>query len=282
MEEENTIEIDVVMNDPLIKVYSLEVEEGKRIGTYIEETLNFSVECCALQSSDLRRRQTYELKQLQLIIHVVDGRTLLVDKDGLYNQFLCSGGNVCLALSGIETDEQTAITELVQAGQTSIEYLIKAGRFFAFNYLPCASHLDLLTRLIENATFFVATDQMRSSDDNTTPLITKVSSSARVLVQSWALPVFNHVTASFRPSQEEDDEGQRSRKRTSFSLEEEISNTIEDDDWDFCDDVIDFCQAKAATSFSSSSLQLEVEERVLQSPSLPSASVMPSKDDVAV
>ena len=90
--------------------------------------------------------------ELIVLLHVVDGRTLLVDRDGLYNAFFreaaaATCGNVLLALHGVPTPDgavanEDALVELIDDGQASMWQLHKCGRFLTWDGAP--SRLSLV------------------------------------------------------------------------------------------------------------------------------------------
>lgn len=93
---------------------------------------------------DYRNRSGRARNTLACLCHYAEGRTLLLDNDGLYNSFLESTvtlyeGNVFLILSGIDSTpanamyDVDAVSDLIEGGQVSVAALCDAGRFFTCN-----------------------------------------------------------------------------------------------------------------------------------------------------
>ncbi|KAG5176258.1 hypothetical protein JKP88DRAFT_203024 [Tribonema minus] len=90
---------------------------------------------------------------LALLVHFSEGRVLLTDKDGLYNDFLLeavklAGGNLLIAVSGVETAPGTLAHEgVVQAlaysgGQRAVLSIHQQKRFLTWAKEPAPVHLD--------------------------------------------------------------------------------------------------------------------------------------------
>jgi hypothetical protein len=98
----------------------------------------------ALEQQELRSYRAQPatlLGGLACLCHYAEGRTLLLDTDGLYNPFLETtinlyDGNVFCILSGVDNTpadalcEIGAVSDLIEGGQISIAALCDAGRFF--------------------------------------------------------------------------------------------------------------------------------------------------------
>lgn len=87
-----------------------------------------------------------------VLVHAVDGRTLLLDDNGSYNKFVAdaveaTGGNVAIALARCPIRCPTAVAELVAAGQTSIAEFHGKGRFLAWDAAPNAADLRRFAEL---------------------------------------------------------------------------------------------------------------------------------------
>ena len=87
-----------------------------------------------------------------VLVHAVDGRTLLLDDNGSYNKFVAdaveaTGGNVAIALARCPIRCPRAVAELVAAGQTSISEFHDKGRFLAWDAAPDAADLRRFAEL---------------------------------------------------------------------------------------------------------------------------------------
>ena len=88
-----------------------------------------------------------------VLVHAVDGRTLLLDDNGSYNKFVAdaveaTGGNVAIALARCPIRcPAAAVAELVAAGQTSIAEFHGKGRFLAWDAAPDAADLRRFAEL---------------------------------------------------------------------------------------------------------------------------------------
>lgn len=85
-----------------------------------------------------------------VLVHAVDGRTLLLDDNGSYNKFVAdaveaTGGNVAIALARCPI--RCPVAELVAAGQTSISEFHDKGRFLAWDAAPDAADLRRFAEL---------------------------------------------------------------------------------------------------------------------------------------
>jgi len=116
-----------------------------------------------------RRRRQHDSRELLLVVHSVDGRTLLLDENGYYNELICaSGGNVAVAVAGVP-DTQTleeVVAELVDSGQSSVWKLFKAKRFFKWDAKPSDDQLRQMA-LLWNAPPFEPTPDMRKAAKRT-------------------------------------------------------------------------------------------------------------------
>uniref|UniRef100_A0A7S3JRP1 Uncharacterized protein n=1 Tax=Aureoumbra lagunensis TaxID=44058 RepID=A0A7S3JRP1_9STRA len=92
-------------------------------------------------------------KDVILLCHYFDGRTLLTDNDGLYNTFLveavaATGGYVFVALTGVPADDRLArldlINQLTHDGQTSISELHRQKRFFTWDSFPSKAQVNII------------------------------------------------------------------------------------------------------------------------------------------
>ena len=87
-----------------------------------------------------------------VLVHAVDGRTLLLDDNGSYNKFVAdaveaTGGNVAIALARCPIRCPSAVAELVAAGQTSIAEFHDKGRFLVWDAAPDAADLRRFAEL---------------------------------------------------------------------------------------------------------------------------------------
>lgn len=164
-----------------VVVLSLEFTEAERLAALLRHRMGLpQVRAAELEVAQLRRREKPVPKQnqsdgLTILLHVVEGRTLLVDKDGLYNSWFCcmAGRNVVLALHGVDTPDDSvasvdAITELVDSRQTSILALHRVGRFLTWQHEPSRLHLSRLAVLREGVSFpyFEPTPEIMVFDTN--------------------------------------------------------------------------------------------------------------------
>ena len=157
----------------LVMIFGLDAAEN----AHLCETLQAELTDCCIETHELRRPTLRQFKvpqnvrggadrerarvaadatragpELIVLLHVVDGRTLLVDRDGLYNAFFreaaaATCGNVLLVLHGVETAESSvanedALVELIDDGQASMWQLHKCGRFLTWDAAP--SRLSLV------------------------------------------------------------------------------------------------------------------------------------------
>ena len=95
--------------------------------------------------------------ELACLCHYAEGRTLLLDTDGLYNSFLETTvtlyeGNVFLILCGIDSTpastlcDMDAVSDLIEGGQVSVAALCDAGRFFTCSEFLNEAQLRQLKR----------------------------------------------------------------------------------------------------------------------------------------
>eukprot|EP00635_Sarcinochrysidales_sp_CCMP3193_P014289 CAMPEP_0118890504 /NCGR_PEP_ID=MMETSP1166-20130328/936_1 /TAXON_ID=1104430 /ORGANISM="Chrysoreinhardia sp, Strain CCMP3193" /LENGTH=334 /DNA_ID=CAMNT_0006829117 /DNA_START=16 /DNA_END=1020 /DNA_ORIENTATION=- len=141
---------------PAVVVYSLDPLQ-ESLGAVLEG--HDSIWAAAFERlcrSTLRCRRSLPAS-LKLVVHAVDGRTLLVDDDGYYTEFLRdTDGRVAVALAGVSTSDDVlasaeVVTELVEAGQATVGKLFLAGRFFTWKSKPSATQLDRIAVLAEPA-----------------------------------------------------------------------------------------------------------------------------------
>jgi hypothetical protein len=126
--------VDVYCLDPSDHVDLLET-----IATVAQPLLN------TLLQHELRNycaNPNVALSSAACLVHYAEGRTLLLDADGLYNAFLATtisryNGNVFFILSGIDCATPRnalcnidTVGDLIEGGQVSIAALCDAGRFF--------------------------------------------------------------------------------------------------------------------------------------------------------
>ena len=156
-----------------VMIFGLDAAEN----AHLCETLRAELTDCCVETHELRRPTLRQFKvpqngrggadrerarvaadaaragpELIVLLHVVDGRTLLVDRDGLYNAFFreaaaATCGNVLLALHGVPTPDgavanEDALVELIDDGQASMWQLHKCGRFLTWDGAP--SRLSLV------------------------------------------------------------------------------------------------------------------------------------------
>mmetsp|Transcript_4060 Transcript_4060/g.16343 ORF Transcript_4060/g.16343 Transcript_4060/m.16343 type:complete len:448 (-) Transcript_4060:643-1986(-) len=169
----------VVEDDPLraptalprssmrVRVASVDEAEAERVAGLLGRALGAPVGVEVLRAAELRGRglarsppESAETdRTLTILVHVVDGRTLLVDRDGLYNAwFHRAGGDVALALTPIATPPESlacdlTVAELVDSGQSSVWPLHRARRFVTFGADgPTAAQLRRFAELADPAT----------------------------------------------------------------------------------------------------------------------------------
>ncbi|CAM9532992.1 unnamed protein product, partial [Heterosigma akashiwo] len=94
---------------------------------------------------------------LVLLVHFAEGRTLLTDADGLYNSFIykaceVSGGNVFIALAGIDTPSpalanEEAVADLAgNGGQSAVVELELSRRFLTWGDKPSDAQIEHLKK----------------------------------------------------------------------------------------------------------------------------------------
>eukprot|EP00638_Chattonella_subsalsa_P010376 CAMPEP_0117746696 /NCGR_PEP_ID=MMETSP0947-20121206/8093_1 /TAXON_ID=44440 /ORGANISM="Chattonella subsalsa, Strain CCMP2191" /LENGTH=135 /DNA_ID=CAMNT_0005564055 /DNA_START=157 /DNA_END=561 /DNA_ORIENTATION=- len=135
------------MRDFKIDVYGLDSRERMRLKKVLEKEIqaegyNIIVNSQALQRSQLKGCKLGPPVNMIVLCHFNEGRVLLTDKDGLYNDFIkeavnISSGNVFIALSGVQTEGALANSETVQAlvnhgNQESMEAIHSHGRFLTW------------------------------------------------------------------------------------------------------------------------------------------------------
>lgn len=129
-----------------VRVVSLDLAEAERVALALER-FGCEARASALNVAELRKR--HDEQELTLLVHFCEGRTLLVDRDGLYTSWLPR--NVALALSNVATSRGLAseevVAELVTSGQVSIGDLHDASRFLTWHSTPSATQLRRLKDL---------------------------------------------------------------------------------------------------------------------------------------
>ena len=207
-EEEETLEEEAL--PPAVVVCSLDPSQVNLMEILEAHDSIWSAGFERLSHESLRQRRLERQLSLRLVVHVVEGRTLLVDEDGYYNEVL--DGRVAIGLAGVPTaDDKLArddvVAELVDSGQSSIWRLVKEKRFFTWDTRPSALQIDRLIELIDPAAEpFEATDDMRhysnlfdkrsastSSSDSGFGVVSRPEVSG-LRFKAIALPVLTHLT----------------------------------------------------------------------------------------
>ena len=132
-------------------VYGVELDVAadlaKQLATYLGTTVRHECIVAGGTRDDLRGAS------FAVLVHAVDGRTLLLDDNGSYNKFVAdaveaTGGNVAIALARCPVRCPTAaVAELVAAGQTSISEFHDKGRFLVWDAAPDAADLRRFAEL---------------------------------------------------------------------------------------------------------------------------------------
>jgi len=150
-----------------IGIYGFDSLERETIRMRIEERSievncenNLIIYSVPLERNQLRAFTFGDLNNANMIIlcHYNEGRVLLTDKDGLYNDFLqeaikMTSGNVFLALSGVHTDglaNLETVNALTNSGeQQSIHEIYDCGRFLTWYEEPTAQHVSQILLAIK-------------------------------------------------------------------------------------------------------------------------------------
>ena len=132
-------------------VYGVELDVAadlaKQLATYLGTTVRHECIVAGGTGDDLRGAS------FAVLVHAVDGRTLLLDDNGSYNKFVAdaveaTGGNVAIALARCPIRcPRAAVAELVAAGQTSISEFHDKGRFLSWDAAPDAADLRRFAEL---------------------------------------------------------------------------------------------------------------------------------------
>ena len=131
-------------------VYGVELDVAadlaKQLATYLGTTVRHECIVAGGTRDDLRGAS------FAVLVHAVDGRTLLLDDNGSYNKFVAdaveaTGGNVAIALARCPIRCPRAVAELVAAGQTSISEFHDKGRFLVWDAAPDAADLRRFAEL---------------------------------------------------------------------------------------------------------------------------------------
>lgn len=163
-----------------VVIVSLELLAAVRLASLLRHKMGISqVHAAELDIPRLRRHEKPELKQnqsegLSVLLHVFEGRTLLVDKDGLCTTWFCcmARRNVVLALQGIETpDDGVMCVELVGSRQNSVLALHRVGRFWTWRHESSRAHLarSRVRRKGLSFPYFEPTPEIMVFDSHTLP-----------------------------------------------------------------------------------------------------------------
>ncbi|CAM9903879.1 unnamed protein product [Scytosiphon promiscuus] len=146
----------------MVDVYSLDSEEQRRVVKALRKALGEDVEVSSpppLLRSDLKgiklRRSPGDGARLILLCHYNEGRVLLTDEDGMYNDFIMeacrvTGGNVFVALAPVATPatalaNETLVTALAYSGgQRGLLSIHMQKRFLTWRKAPSEGQVECL------------------------------------------------------------------------------------------------------------------------------------------
>ncbi|KAJ1462700.1 hypothetical protein M885DRAFT_505737 [Pelagophyceae sp. CCMP2097] len=145
-------------------VFSTDLAEAERLASMLRRDGWRSARAEQLHFDRLRDPEPLAIDDdaVALLLHAVEGRTLLVDKDGLYNAWIVAAiektrGSVVVALSSVPTEQgrvasDDVVSELVDSGQASVWAIHRRGRFLTWDVEPCPTQL-LHLRALRDAQF---------------------------------------------------------------------------------------------------------------------------------
>uniref|UniRef100_A0A7S2XXL6 Uncharacterized protein n=1 Tax=Fibrocapsa japonica TaxID=94617 RepID=A0A7S2XXL6_9STRA len=141
-----------------VDIYSLD----RRERYVLSETMN-GIACgekkLVLNSNPLSRTMLKDMvlcsgPDMIILCHYNEGRLLLTDQDGLYNNFIkeavkATGGNVFLVVTGLSSSggvlaDKRVVSSLVSNGQSSIQYIDSARRLLTWDGAPSRDQLEHL------------------------------------------------------------------------------------------------------------------------------------------
>ena len=138
------------------RVYFCALEPEDHLEAIARLSERCSIDILRLEPQFLRRYERFPVEDCCVILcHMFDGRTLLTDRDGLYNSFLlaaadASRGDVFLALTGLTSATHSIasddiVLKLVNDGQVSVQHFHAAQRFLTWaDRGPSPAQIDLV------------------------------------------------------------------------------------------------------------------------------------------
>ncbi|CAM9527215.1 unnamed protein product [Ectocarpus fasciculatus] len=153
----------------MVDVYSLDSKEQKRVAKALRQALGEDVEVSCpppLLRSELKgiklREDGRDGGRLILLCHYNEGRVLLTDEDGMYNDFILeacrvTGGNVFVALAPVSTSaaslaNETLVTALAYSGgQQGLLSIHMQKRFLTWNKAPSEAQVECLRAALDGA-----------------------------------------------------------------------------------------------------------------------------------
>lgn len=143
-------------------VFSTDEDEAEGLASMLEGR----VVSCESRRLESLESFCFDGCAVAILVHFVEGRTLLVDTDGSYNRFLVEaisacGGHVVVILRGVDMAHDTVVSELVAAGQRSVLVFDRSGRFLTWGDAPIEAQLRHIEQLCSRRAAPVsATDEM--------------------------------------------------------------------------------------------------------------------------
>ncbi|CAN0011161.1 unnamed protein product, partial [Ectocarpus fasciculatus] len=146
---------------------SLDSKEQKRVAKALRQALGEDVEVSCpppLLRSELKgiklREDGRDGGRLILLCHYNEGRVLLTDEDGMYNDFILeacrvTGGNVFVALAPVSTSaaslaNETLVTALAYSGgQQGLLSIHMQKRFLTWNKAPSEAQVECLRAALD-------------------------------------------------------------------------------------------------------------------------------------
>ena len=145
-------------------VYALLGSELRGVKKVIEKVADAAGQAASVRDTKLMLQRMRGVRaggrsDLVVLCHYNEGRLLLTDRDGLYNDLLCSaarasGGNVVVVLTGVKTEAGALASAgllegLVGEGaQASVGAIAAQGRLLTWERKPSSAQLEQLRRAL--------------------------------------------------------------------------------------------------------------------------------------
>jgi hypothetical protein len=150
----------------IMSLKNSDIQVFKQLLQEICQDVHLEIKEKLLVKSQLRGITTVEQTDLLILLHRAEGRLLLTDRNGFYNDLLSSAfraleGRVLLIVTNVENDPSedalasAEITELSKYGdQPTIGVLAEMGKVVCFRSKPSAFQASHIETLVKKSAFY--------------------------------------------------------------------------------------------------------------------------------